>query len=296
MAERENSWRLKGSMLVSGAVLAFAGGTYLVVEAGSGDGDHELDVSSAGLPDLTPTPTVTPPVFESPLRSLTPTATPTPGTVEIVTEIPTAEWTPGQSFTNPPFSTYRPIWTPTFAPTPAVPVVTFPPTPEPQPTPEARHRYDVADELFTRINNFRAQNGEFALIRDEDLDEAARAYAKNYYENGDYSHATHDLGGNPLERANKVSTEKQWMGIAEVINIGSNSADAVMTVWINSAPHYAAILSFPNNGDFDRRYQYLGTGCFEGPNVRQGFPNITVAVCVGSIGFPVPTPTVTEVQ
>lgn len=117
MAERKNSWRLKGSMFVGGAVLALAGGTYLIVEAGSGDGDHEPDVS-AELPDPTPTPTVTPFVFESPLRRLAQTTTPIPDTTEIVTEVPSAVWEPDQNFTEPPVSTYGPIWTPMpFVPT-----------------------------------------------------------------------------------------------------------------------------------------------------------------------------------
>lgn len=170
-----------------------------------------------------------------------------------------------------------------FAPTPEPTIV---PTNEPLPTPEARYRYDVADQLFTIINNFRTENGEFVLSRNKYLDITAGNYAKDYYERGDYINIVHNLGGEPIDRANAVSTDQQWLWVGDVMTVGSNKAEDVMAFWLNSPPHRAALLSFPSANGYDMRITEIGMQCFEGPNINQGQPYGVVAVCVGSIGIP----------
>lgn len=294
MAERRKiPWKLRVPLLIGGYGLVVAAGTYLVVDAQSGGGGDQFPAVSGEVLDLLPTPTVTPLIFESPFESLVPTGTHAsvltaapagtvpssdkggPETVEPSTVTPGLVWTP------------PPVAVPTF-------VLTSPPTPEPTPAPifiEKRYRDDVADELFTLINQFRAKNGEFALLRSSYLDVSARAYAMDFYEKGDYTHPVHNLGGEPTDRVNAVSTPGHlWFWAGDVMSIGSNSAAVVMGAWENSPGHRAALLSFPNDtGQFDTRIVAAGVSCYEGPNINQGAPGILVAVCVGSLGIPLPS-------
>lgn len=294
MAERKNFWR---PLIVGGVSLVIASGACIAVERGDGDDREDLGGSVLSL-DLTPTPTRTPLIFEGRTRSLTHTATPTPKTAETSTETPFIPQGMNQDFTEPPASTFRPIWTPKpIEATPTIPVVTFAPTPlsTPEativPTPEMSMEV-WASELFGLVNQFRAENGVKALNRNALLDQSTKQYSEYLIaENKIFEEHIHDQNGSPLDRANTISNIWFYVGEVEVhFPVYGTTPRMMMDWWIGSTPHRNALLSFPNPNP-DERITEFGIGCAWG---EYSFPNgmkSMYVVCNGALGILNPTPT-----
>lgn len=180
----------------------------------------------------------------------------------------------------------------TAAPTPPPPVITPAPTPEPTRVYEARPDYEWANYILNRINQIRlSQDYKYLnlspLRRVKELDEAALAYMKVLAEKlpGNL-HFVHDLKGTPLSRAEEAGYSAFWIGedgfVADVLQ---NTAEDVISAWMNSDTHKAAILSFPNPAP-DTRITDFGGACLR---AQHQFPDGDVRImnfCAVEFGIP----------
>jgi uncharacterized protein YkwD len=121
------------------------------------------------------------------------------------------------------------------------------------------------------INNRRATNGLSGLTPHGSLVTAAQKYAALHFAYGPYA-LSHNLDGTPLDRANR---EGYYGWIGEVLVTGSQSAQALMDVWMASAPHAEILM-----GDFAE----MGVGCHEGPYTSPDGYTFQIALCVGMTG------------
>lgn len=267
-----------GTLGLSGGAACFA------VE--NQNGDEISPPSSIHRLLVTPTPTETPLIFESP-RSLTPTVIPVPSMTEAVTEIPTAAWEESQDSIESPVSTLKP----TVVPVPD-PVITLVPTPEPTTAPTPEMSMEAwANDLFGLVNQFRAENGVKALNRNALLDQSTKQYSEYLIaENRIFEEHIHDQNGSPLDRANTISNIWFYVGEVEVhFPVYGTTPRMMMDWWIGSTPHRNALLSFPNPNP-DERITEFGIGCAWG---EYSFPNgmkSMYVVCNGALGILNPTP------
>jgi uncharacterized protein YkwD len=122
--------------------------------------------------------------------------------------------------TVPPTTTTRPPTT-----------TTHPPTT----TPDASQ----TDQVFTLVNQARAQNGCKALRDDSHLDTAARDHSDDMSANDYFSHTT--PAGVTFDKREEAAGYASPGG--ENIAMGQTSAQQVMTDWLNSPGHRANILN-----------------------------------------------------
>jgi uncharacterized protein YkwD len=124
--------------------------------------------------------------------------------------------------------------------------------------------------LTDLINQRRSFSGLPALAISPGLMTAAQKYAALHFAAGPYA-LSHNLDGSPLDRA---AREGYYGWIGEVLVTGSQSAPALLDVWMGSPPHSSILL-----GSFSD----VGVGCAEGPYVVDGY-TFQIALCVGMVG------------
>jgi uncharacterized protein YkwD len=122
-----------------------------------------------------------------------------------------------------------------------------------------------------QINQRRAVNGLSSLAPQGSLVAAAQKYAALHFAYNPYA-LSHDLDGTPRDRANR---EGYYGWIGEVLVTGVPSAQGLMDIWMNSAPHASILM-----GDFAE----MGVGCYEGPYAAPDGYVFQIALCVGLTG------------
>ena len=130
----------------------------------------------------------------------------------------------------------RPAPVPTPVP---VPAPTPAPTPAPVSTPFAASEFEL--RAFELVNNERARHGLPALIWCDDLARAAMAHSIDMAANNFADHTGSD-GSNPSDRIDRAGIP--YLRWAENISVGMRSADAAMSLWMESPTHRGNIL-FP---------------------------------------------------
>jgi uncharacterized protein YkwD len=153
------------------------------------------------------------------------------------------------------------------------------PTPPPPPPPPAALTFDqqVANTVFTSINQARQNAGLPPLAWNGALQSAAEQYAALVRDTGQVSHY---LDGDPPVRAQRAGYSSTF--VAEVIGMVANTealavqrdADGILATWMNSAPHRAIILG--------GEYSDGAIGCAAG-TTSDGF---NAVYCVGLTGAP----------
>jgi uncharacterized protein YkwD len=106
-------------------------------------------------------------------------------------------------------------------------------------TPTQRVTGNWRSEVLTRVNAFRARYKLGPLRIDDDLNEAAQAHSNDMAEHDYFSHIAPD-GSSAAERAERAGYH--WQSILENIAAGQASPDEVVSGWIHSDSHRAAML------------------------------------------------------
>ena len=105
------------------------------------------------------------------------------------------------------------------------------------PRPEERA---LADEVFQRLNDYRAEQGLARLIHDEGLARAAQGHARHMAEHSFYAHeAPEPAVASPWARAEQCGSVANGENIAA----GQPTAAAVMEGWKKSPGHNANMLN-----------------------------------------------------
>jgi len=254
----------------------------------------------------TPTPTPTPTSTDTPTPTETPTASPTATSTSSITSTPTATNTtrPTSTHTRVPTWTRTPSRTPTRTRTAAPPSQTPPPswtassapptetvgpgTDQPTattPPPTATMAPPTAtpagcsssgnagfeSTLLGLINEERQDQGRAAYASQGQLQAAARIHSADMACNGFVSHTGSD-GSGVRDRVERQGYDWSWIG--ENIYCTSDTSSAapqrVFDWWMNSAPHYANLMS-PNYTQIGLGYIYAGNrGCFTAVFARPG--------------------------
>jgi uncharacterized protein YkwD len=94
--------------------------------------------------------------------------------------------------------------------------------------------------VVARVNEERAVAGCSPVTVDSRLTEAARGHAEDQAERRKMTHTGSD-GSTPGERVTRAGYT--WRKVAENVASGTESADRVMTMWMNSSGHRANILN-----------------------------------------------------
>ncbi|MGI5213641.1 CAP domain-containing protein [Plantactinospora sp. CA-290183] len=95
------------------------------------------------------------------------------------------------------------------------------------------------EQVLTIVNRERAANGCGAVVRNDDLTEAARLHSQDQGEHTNMSHTGSD-GSTFVERARRAGYRSP---IGENVAMGYSSPAAVMDGWMNSPGHRANILN-----------------------------------------------------
>jgi uncharacterized protein YkwD len=111
---------------------------------------------------------------------------------------------------------------------------------EPTPTPPAVELTSLEAEVVRLTNEVRAQHNCPALNVSSELTLAARAHSQDMADHDFFSH-TGSNGSQPWERMKAAGYT--WMKAGENIQAGSNVAQEVVNIWMNSADHRANILN-----------------------------------------------------
>ncbi|MFN8665230.1 MAG: CAP domain-containing protein [Thermomicrobiales bacterium] len=99
------------------------------------------------------------------------------------------------------------------------------------------------EKLLDLINNFRAQNGQPALVRNGKLDTAALNHSRDMANRGFFSHTSPE-GGTPDQRIAAAGYSYSWWGENIYKSApGDDSAQSAFTSWVNSSGHRANMLS-----------------------------------------------------
>ncbi len=93
----------------------------------------------------------------------------------------------------------------------------------------------MADEVFERLNTFRAENGLDPLLREEHLDAQSCAHCRDMASRLYFEHDSPE-GMDPGERLDAMDPPF-WLLWAENIAVGYQSPEDVTTGWINSDGH-----------------------------------------------------------
>ena len=182
-----------------------------------------------------------------------PTLAPTPAPTPVPTPVPAPIPTPAPAPTPAP--------TPNRTPAPPTPSATAPP---------AVASSALSSSLLDLINQRRAAGGLPVLNVSPALMAAAQNYATLHFATGPYA-LNHNLDGSALDRAMR---EGYYGWIGEVLVTGSQSAPALLDVWMSSPPHSSILLG---------SFADMGVGCAEGPYVVDGY-TFQIALCVGMVG------------
>lgn len=173
-----------------------------------------------------------------------------------------------------PVPTPEPTPQPTPEPTP-VPVIAAPPTvprsapqpaavPAPTPAPTG-YRNDVAQALFTLLNNARAANGVATVASNSVLTASAEYYAKLHFTTANPYELNHYLDGGP---GNRAWSRGYCCAVGEILVTSEGSAEGMVELWMNSPPHRAVIV--------DPQYREIGVSCYGGaytsPDGSTGYP------------------------
>lgn len=93
------------------------------------------------------------------------------------------------------------------------------------------------EKLLGLINDFRAQNGQPALSRNDALDSAALNHSRDMANRGFFSHNTPE-GGTPDQRIAAAGYNFSWWGENIYKSApGDASAQSAFTSWVNSTGH-----------------------------------------------------------
>jgi uncharacterized protein YkwD len=97
----------------------------------------------------------------------------------------------------------------------------------------------LEDQVFVLVNQRRAEAGLAPYTRAPELDAAARRQSLDMATTGNFSHTGTD-GSSPFDRIRAAGYA--WTNAGENIAAGQDTAESVMTTWMNSAGHRANIL------------------------------------------------------
>jgi uncharacterized protein YkwD len=97
----------------------------------------------------------------------------------------------------------------------------------------------LEDQVFVLVNQRRAEAGLAPYTRATELDAAARRQSFDMATTGNFDHTGTD-GSSPFDRIRAAGYD--WTNAGENIAAGQDTAESVMTTWMNSAPHRANIL------------------------------------------------------
>lgn len=195
-------------------------------------------------------------------------------------KIPTQAPQPAETAAAPPAATPVPLAPqivrepvsvdPPAAPTPApTPAPTAVPTPVPIP---GGYRPDLTEQLYTLLNNERTSRGLSAVTRNPSLVGSAEYYARLIFLRDPYV-LDHWLDGGPGDRA---WSRGYCCGVGEILVESEGSAEGMVDLWMDSAPHKSVIL--------DPQYVSAGIACYDGPFVGQDGNLHHPIVCVGDFG------------
>lgn len=164
--------------------------------------------------------------------------------------------------------------TPTLHPTPdPTPEPTPQPTPEPAPVPVTEapaaprsvpqpaaapapahgYRNDVAQALYTLLNNARAANGVAAVASNSVLTASAEYYAKLHFTTANPYELNHYLDGGP---GNRAWARGYCCAVGEILVTSEGSAEGMVELWMSSPSHHAVIV--------DPQYREAGISCYGG--------------------------------
>jgi uncharacterized protein YkwD len=100
----------------------------------------------------------------------------------------------------------------------------------------------LAEQVLEQVNTARWSNGQLAPLKGQaQLDASSLLHSTNMGVRDFFMHCDPDLGTTPGARI--TTAGYAWSTWGENIAAGSNTASGVMTQWMNSAGHRAAILS-----------------------------------------------------
>ena len=247
--------------------------------------------TSTDTPTPTETPTASPTTTSTPSPTSTPTATHTVRPSSTHTRVPTWTRTPSRTPTRtrtaaPPTQTPPPSWTASIAPptetvgagtqqptaTSAPPsATTGPPTSTAAPGCSSSGNTGFESSLLGLINQERQDQGLASYASQGQLQAAARIHSADMACNGFVSHTGSD-GSGVRDRVERQGYDWSWIG-ENIYCTGDTSSGAPQRVfdwWMNSAPHYANLMS-PNYTQIGLGYIYAGNrGCFTAVFARPG--------------------------
>ena len=209
-------------------------------------------------PTVAPTakPTAAPTVVPTAKPTAAPTVAPTAKPTAAPTVAPTAKPTTAPTVAPTAKPTTAPTVAPTAKPTTA-PTVAPTAKPTTAPTTAPIDATAVQKEVLALVNEQRAAAGVAALVLDTKLSEVATAKAQDMYDNNYFSH-TSPTYGSPFDMLKTFGVSYRTAG--ENIAYGQQSAQQVMTDWMNSSGHRANILN--------ASYTKLGVGYVNGKWVQ----------------------------
>jgi uncharacterized protein YkwD len=151
--------------------------------------------------------------------------------------------------------------------------VTAAPTPVPTPAPPpGEYRPDIADQLFTLLNNERTSRGIAAVNRNPTLQASADYYSRFVFLHDPYD-LDHWLDGGPGDRA---WSRGYCCGVGEILVESEGSAESMVQLWMNSPPHHDVIL--------DPQYVSIGVACYGGTHLGNDGNVHHPIVCAGEFG------------
>jgi len=106
------------------------------------------------------------------------------------------------------------------------------------------------------------------------LTAAAQKYSYYSFTQADPYQLNHNLDGTPSDRA----AREGYTGlVGEVLATSAPSPDQIINLWMSSPPHYSILMG--------AQYVEIGMGCEEGPYRLSTGGVMTVALCVGDLGY-----------
>jgi uncharacterized protein YkwD len=188
--------------------------------------------------------------LEPSLDTPSPTPAPTPEPTPQPTPDPATE-----AYVAPAPAPVRPAPQPAAAPQP---------TPVP-PTPSSGYRDDIAQTLYTLLNNARTANGLATVAANGVLLSSAQYYTKLHFTTANPYQLNHYLDGGPGDRA---WARGYCCAVGEILVTSEGSPQGMVDLWMSSPPHHAVIV--------DPQYHEIGVSCYGGlftsPDGSQNHP------------------------
>jgi uncharacterized protein YkwD len=115
------------------------------------------------------------------------------------------------------------------------------------------YRTDIAQTLFTLLNNARAANGLASVTSNSALTASAEYYAKLHFTTANPYELSHYLDGGP---GNRAWSRGYCCAVGEILVTSEGSPEGMVGLWMDSPSHHAVIV--------DPQYHEIGISCYGG--------------------------------